>query len=451
MRKLNHLFILILLACCMLFGFSTVSYAAEGKLSIAVSKESVSVGDTVTVTLHAAGPNGEAATSSMEFTYDSSVFSFVSCDSSNYSGGEGGTVKASGETVKVTLKAVASGTCRLNVSAASGTVKSSQEALSGMVAAGASIKAGDGGDGGTKSGDNSLAELSLSFGELSPAFVYNVTEYTATVPYEAASLEVNARPSNSKAEIESIQGSGELSVGENIITVTVKAENGAKAVYTIKVTRQEGTGTPPEGADPNGAAGPEEPNGTGTEGTVSPEGGQSPAGGDAPATNTPLENGGSSQGIEPPEIETAEYEQQLKSLKEDYQELEKKFKKQKTTFYIIFAVMLVLLLLLGIVCVNLFLFRKRGRDMEDEEDVEWYDDEEIEAEEQEMTGESPEEELPVGRTKEKSKRTFWKRKKEDRWYDEDDDGDEDLLEHWEPEEEERKNSEEIEIIDMDDL
>lgn len=450
MKKFNPILILTLLACCLLFGFSSISYAAEGKLTIAVSKESVSVGDTVTVTLHAAGPNGEAATSNMEFTYDSGVCSFVSCDSSNYSGGEGGKVNVSGETVKITLKAVASGTCGLKVTSDSGTIKSSQEALSGMVAAGASIKAGDGSSSGPKSGDNSLAELSLSAGELSPAFVYNVTEYTAVVPYEVTSLEVNAKPSNSKAEVESIQGSGELSVGENTVSVTVKAENGAKAVYKIVVTRQEGTGTLGETTDPGGTA---DPNGTLPEGTADPtgtagaEGGQLPGGTDAPSTNTAPENGGTSQGLNPSETQTEEYEQQLKGLKEDYQELEKKFKKQKTTFYIIFAVMVVIILLLGILCLNQFLFRKRRSDS-DEEEAEWYDDEDPEPEEPKSGGEAFAGEALEKPAKEKNKHMFWKRKKEERWYDEDDE-DEDVIEPWEPQEE--KASEEIEIIDMDDL
>lgn len=449
MKKFNHILILTLLACCMLFGFSQNSYAADGKLTIAVSKESVSVGDTVTVTLHAAGPNGEAATSNMEFTYDSGVCSFVSCDSSNYSGGEGGKVNVSGETVKITLKAVASGTCGLKVTASSGTIKASQETLSGMVAAGASVKAGDGGSGGPKSGDNSLAELSLSAGELSPAFVYNVTEYTATVPYEVASLEVNARPSNSKAEVESIQGNGELSVGENTVSVTIKAENGAKAVYTIVVTRQEGTGLPGETGDPNGGLpdGTADPNGTAPDGTQDLSGTAGPEGGNAPATNSPLGNANTSQGLEPSETQTEEYERQLKGLKEEYENLEKKFKKQKTTFYIIFAVMLVLLVVLGIICVNLFLFRKRRRDPQEEEDSEWYDDEDSEPEE------SPGEALaegPAKQGKEKNKHMFWKRKKEERWYDEDEEED-DFPELWEPQEEKEKTSEEIEFIDMDDL
>ena len=45
---------------------------------------------------------------------------------------------------------------------------------------------------------------------------------------------------------------------------------------------------------------------------------------------------------------------------------------------------------------------------------------------------------------------FWKRKKEERWYDEDEEED-DFPELWEPQEEKEKTSEEIEFIDMDDL
>lgn len=95
------------------------------------------------------------------------------------------------------------------------------------------------------SADNSLKELSLSSGSLSPAFYYSTTKYTASVPNDVTSVTVNAKVSNSKAVIESITGYENLVVGENTIKVIVVAENGEKAIYTIVVTRlAEGASTP---------------------------------------------------------------------------------------------------------------------------------------------------------------------------------------------------------------
>ena len=84
-----------------------------------------------------------------------------------------------------------------------------------------------------KSGDNSLSSLSLSHGTLSPSFQGNVTEYTAQVGSDVSSITVNPVTSNSKASIESITGNTDLTEGKNVISVTVKAENGNTATYKI--------------------------------------------------------------------------------------------------------------------------------------------------------------------------------------------------------------------------
>ena len=89
----------------------------------------------------------------------------------------------------------------------------------------------------TKSDDNSLQYIKLSSGTLSPAFVYNVTSYTATVDYSVTSLVIDAKTSNAKATIESVTGNENLQVGENTIKIVVVAENGTKATYKIVVTR----------------------------------------------------------------------------------------------------------------------------------------------------------------------------------------------------------------------
>ncbi len=88
-----------------------------------------------------------------------------------------------------------------------------------------------------KSEDNSLSTLTISPGTLSPAFVYNVIDYTASVEEDVTSVSVEAKTSNEKATIESISGNTDLKQGQNTIRIVVKAENGAVATYKIVVTR----------------------------------------------------------------------------------------------------------------------------------------------------------------------------------------------------------------------
>ncbi len=116
-----------------------------------------------------------------------------------------------------------------------------------------------------QSGDNSLSSLSISPGTLSPAFQYNVVDYTATVGEDVTSVEINAQPSNETATIESVSGNTDLQVGENTVSIVVKAQNGTAATYKIVVTR---------GGTQEGAAGDaadttaQEPQTDGTEGGI---------------------------------------------------------------------------------------------------------------------------------------------------------------------------------------
>ncbi len=107
------------------------------------------------------------------------------------------------------------------------------------------------------SADNSLSVLALSAGTLSPAFTGSTVKYTATVPNNVTSLAVTATPVNEKAVVESVTGNNSLSVGENTISVVVRAENGVTATYTIRVTRLAAEEQPDENQMPDPA--PEEP------------------------------------------------------------------------------------------------------------------------------------------------------------------------------------------------
>lgn len=93
----------------------------------------------------------------------------------------------------------------------------------------------------TQSSDNTLKSIVLSNGSLSPAFSPKTKNYTATVDNSVTSLSISATPTNQTAKVTSVSGNDNLQVGENKITITVKAENGVTATYTIVVTRRDAT------------------------------------------------------------------------------------------------------------------------------------------------------------------------------------------------------------------
>ncbi len=86
-----------------------------------------------------------------------------------------------------------------------------------------------------KSSEAHLASLSCSNAELAPAFDASTYEYSASVDFAVSSLELSYKCKDSGAKA-TISGN-DLKVGENIVTITVEAEDGTKKEYKIKVTR----------------------------------------------------------------------------------------------------------------------------------------------------------------------------------------------------------------------
>lgn len=261
-------------------GVPQTVFAASGSTSVSVSSGSVNIGDTVTVTVKASGPSGEKANATMTLSYDSSVLQFVSCNTTY--GGGGGSVMATGESYTVTLKAVSAGNSSISVSANDGVIFDSNEELDSMSGSSASVtvknaagtttgsassttsnsngtSAGNGKDSaagtdGTtanQSADNSLKELTISPGTLSPAFSGKTTTYSATVGSDVTNIAVSATPVNEKAVVESVTGNTNLKSGSNAIKIVVRAENGVTATYTVNVTKEggasDGTATAGEG------------------------------------------------------------------------------------------------------------------------------------------------------------------------------------------------------------
>ena len=87
-----------------------------------------------------------------------------------------------------------------------------------------------------KSSDNTLKSIKLSDGSLN--FDKDTLVYSVTVDNSVSSIKIDAIASSSKA---SVTGNGDfdLKIGENKFEITVKAEDGSKKTYTLKVYRDD--------------------------------------------------------------------------------------------------------------------------------------------------------------------------------------------------------------------
>lgn len=85
--------------------------------------------------------------------------------------------------------------------------------------------------------NNYLATLEIKNRELTPVFSPDVDSYDLTVPKKVKKVRINA---TAVAGTSTVTGTGKvkLSRGENVFTVTCKAENGAEKTYTIHIVRE---------------------------------------------------------------------------------------------------------------------------------------------------------------------------------------------------------------------
>ena len=88
-----------------------------------------------------------------------------------------------------------------------------------------------------KSSDNTLSEITVSEGELSPKFKEEETSYTVNVGGSIDSIDIGATLNDDRATIVSGVGTHSLNVGENKIAIHVKSESGASLYYNINVIR----------------------------------------------------------------------------------------------------------------------------------------------------------------------------------------------------------------------
>lgn len=87
-----------------------------------------------------------------------------------------------------------------------------------------------------KSSDSSLSSIAVAEGVILPEFNKDIKEYSITVPNEVTAINIAATTTDNKA-FYSVVGNTDLKEGENIVTITVRAEDDSTTDYVIKVTR----------------------------------------------------------------------------------------------------------------------------------------------------------------------------------------------------------------------
>ncbi len=240
LKRLAAMLMVVMMFIAAVPGQMLTAHAATGKITF--SDPSVTVGEQVSVKMKIASSDGAAlGASDVRLQYDSSALEFVSGTSAN--GGAGsirviGAMESENQTTftfTLKFKALKAGTTDIKVTSqevydADSQVVTIDHVGSSAVKVTAPV---------TYSKDATLSSLTISPGELTPAFSSDVTEYTAVVGPDVEKLTVSAPAADDKANV-SVSGNEGLLLGENTITCKVTAEDGETTkTYTILVTKVE--------------------------------------------------------------------------------------------------------------------------------------------------------------------------------------------------------------------
>jgi hypothetical protein len=239
----------IIAAIIIIFAAAAPSAAAPPALSISGST-TVRAGDTITLKVYLNGTGLLAANG--EITFNSNLISYVS-----YGGTLAGWIFDSNEEAPGKIKFMVYDNYLTSPINSKKQIFSLTFKVKSNLAAGTNIKVSvqnvSASDGNADiavsaaaysvniapplSGNANLKTLTVGNATISPAFSPSVTNYTASVPFEVSELDVTATAEDRGARVD-ISGKN-LSVGQNTVTITVTAANGAKKTYTISVTRAQ--------------------------------------------------------------------------------------------------------------------------------------------------------------------------------------------------------------------
>ena len=237
-RKLYHTLVTLLLTAVLLLALPQSALAASASLS---GNSTVQPGSSVTLTLSVSGSSiyGLSGTlscgSGLTFTnYSCSVSGWSMEVNGNNFSAYGTSASSGGAVLTVTLKVASDAKADSALSASFGNINVSD----GENDLSLGTASWNGKVGAPPSNNCDLKGITVTNATLSPAFNKNTTYYTCTVPYDVQKLNLDYFRAD-QGQTVNISGNGDFVVGENTVTLTVKASNGATKTYTIVVTRQQ--------------------------------------------------------------------------------------------------------------------------------------------------------------------------------------------------------------------
>ena len=224
----------VLIIICLIASTFIFSAAAA---TLYFSKNTVSVGEDVTVSVSINPGNEKMYAISFYLQYDETVL--------KYNGGNGvgdaGVLKVvespSGTTserydfkftaIKAGTSTIAVTDCVYEVLGQNGATPKNYEGASAKL----TVKDS------SLSKNAKLSSLKVSGYSLSPSFSPSKTNYKLKVPFDVTKISVNAKTEDSNAKVKSVEGNSDLKVGDNKVIVSVEAADGSLKEYIITVTR----------------------------------------------------------------------------------------------------------------------------------------------------------------------------------------------------------------------
>lgn len=234
MKRISKILLSAVVSLAVLCSVLCINVFAEGTY-ISFSKNSLSVGDTVTVTVTFSADEAIYGVQ-CAVNYDSSVLEYKSGAGSGGAGTVSIVESPQGDkkySCSLTFSAKAAGSSAVSLAdCVISTMGSSGATEKGIKGSSATLTVKDA----SLSANATLKSLTVSAGKLSPAFSAGRTSYKVSVGNDVTECAVYATAADSAAKVE-ISGTNTLKMGDNVRKITVTAPSGAQKTYTVTVNR----------------------------------------------------------------------------------------------------------------------------------------------------------------------------------------------------------------------